>query len=96
MNGASGESINEQLNKLEEKKKQLENALSFEKEKENLLCNKEKIQDFFNKYMDANLSDPTLRDEIIEYYVDAIILFFFCVVTSSHVRILLSLVAIYS
>ena len=55
INGAYGESINKQLEELENKKKQLENALSIEKAKEELACNENEIQEFFNKYVNSGL-----------------------------------------
>ena len=72
--GASGEMLYNRLSELEQQKKNIEHNLNIEKAKQKLIYKQENIKLYLDKYIDSNINERFLRDEIFEYYVDRLIL----------------------
>ena len=74
MAGASGETINSELNKLESQKKALMEAIEVEKAKSHVL-EEHTIHEFFEKFKNADMNDVENRDIVLNYFVDKIYLY---------------------
>ncbi|MCR4655971.1 MAG: recombinase family protein [Lachnospiraceae bacterium] len=73
--GASGERINSELRKLEERKKGLTDAIEAEQARERMVKDEVSIKAFFDRFMHADLYDPENRDLVLNYFVDKIYLY---------------------
>lgn len=75
MAGASGETINNQLNALEEAKKSLKDAIELEEIKSNVVKDEISVKNFFEQFKNADLNDIENRDLVLNYFVDKIYLY---------------------
>lgn len=75
MAGASGETINKQLDILEQRKKGLKEAIEIEEIKARTVKDEKSIKSYFEKFKNADLRDPENRDLILNYFVDKIYLY---------------------
>ena len=75
MAGASGERINSELQKLEERKRGLSDAIECEEAKERMVKDEMSIKAFFEKFRHADMHDPENRDLVLNYFVDKIYLY---------------------
>lgn len=73
--GASGETINNELQKYEEQKKALTETIQVEEIRYNTLQDKISATKFFEKYMNADLNDSSTRELVLDYFVDKIYLY---------------------
>ena len=55
---------------LESRKKALTEAIEAEEIKRAVTKNEISIQHFFDEYKNADLNDPTVRDYLLDYFVD--------------------------
>ena len=82
--GASGDTINEELQKYEERKKAIIEAIQVEEIRHTQNKDVDSIKAFFEKYAHANLDEPETRELILNYFVDKIFLFDDRVVITSN------------
>lgn len=75
MNGAYGKMINNQLSELEERKKGLIDAIDAEKAKQGIMKDETSIKKYFERFKNADMHDPQMRDMVLEYFVDKIYLY---------------------
>ncbi len=75
MAGASGETINKQLNELEDRKKGLNDAIDTERSKQNMIKDEQGIQAYFDQFSKSDLLDPEQRDLVLGYFVDKIYIY---------------------
>ncbi len=73
--GVFSETTQKRLRELESRKKALTEAIEAEKIKLAVAKNEVSIQHFFDKYKNADLNDPTVRDFLLEYFVDKIFVY---------------------
>ena len=73
--GASGERINAELDKLESRKKGLQEAIDTEEAKKRMVHDEVSIAEYFNQFKNCDLSDPEDRDLIFNYFIDKIYLY---------------------
>ena len=70
--GIFSESTQTRLQELETQKKAVKDAIEAEKAKKALIENDTGIQHFFDMYKHADMSDPKVRDMVLEFFVDKI------------------------
>lgn len=70
--GIFSESTQTRLQELETQKKAVKDAIEAEKAKKALIENDIGIQHFFDMYKHADMSDPKVRDMVLEFFVDKI------------------------
>ncbi len=73
--GILTESTQERLEQLEEQRKALIDTIEVETVKSKILEDEHSIGTYFEKYMNANLDDPKVREDVLEYFVDKIFVF---------------------
>ena len=70
--GIFSETTGKRLEELEARKKALADAIQAEKAKNAMVHDDESIQSFFDQYKNADLSDPEIRDTVLDYFIDKI------------------------
>lgn len=75
LGGAMGETINNKLAELEERKKALEDVIATEEVKSNVVKDSKSVQAFFDRFRYADMTDPENRDIVLGYFVDKIFVF---------------------
>lgn len=73
--GILTESTQERLEQLEEQRKALIETIEVETVKSKILEDDHSIAAYFERYMEANLDDPRVRADVMEYFVDKIFVF---------------------
>ncbi len=73
--GASGETINAELQKYEDRKKALIETIQVEEVRQRSMSDAVSANEFLKKYANANLNDPETRELILNYFVDKIYLY---------------------
>ena len=71
-NGIFSESTQQRLTELEGRKKALAEAIETEKIKERMTEDEHSIKAYFQKYANANLNDPEVREMLLDYFIDKI------------------------
>ncbi len=75
MAGAFGETVNNELAKLEERKKNLSDAVATEEIKQRVTKDKLEIQGYLEKFKNADMKNPENRELVLNYFVDKIYLY---------------------
>lgn len=70
--GVISDTITERLQKLEEQKDDLKDAIERERLKQALVSDNKLIQKFFEKFTHSDLNDEETRNNVMEYFVDKI------------------------
>lgn len=73
--GIFSETTQARLTELENRKKALAEAIEAEEIKRTIAKRDVSIQHFFDEYAHADLSDPTIRDYLLNYFIDKIFVF---------------------
>ena len=73
--GIFSETTQATLTELENRKKALAEAIEAEEIKRTIAKRDVSIQHFFDEYAHADLSDPTIRDYLLNYFIDKIFVF---------------------
>ncbi len=73
--GIFSETTQTRLLELESRKKALTEAIEAEEIKRAVTKNEISIQHFFDEYKNADLNDPTVRDYLLDYFVDKIFVY---------------------
>lgn len=70
--GIFSESTQQRLTELEARKKALSEAIETEKLKARMTEDEHSIKAYFQKYANANLDDPEIREMLLDYFIDKI------------------------
>lgn len=73
--GAFSDALRSRLAELESQKHALKDAIDAEKAKAALMEDEHGIAAYFQRFAKANLDDPVVRDEVLEYFIDKIYLY---------------------
>lgn len=73
--GVFSEALSTKLTELENQKKGLADAIDAEEARAALMEDEHSIQTYFDKYFAMDFSDPSMREEVLEYFVDKIYLY---------------------
>ena len=68
--GVITKSTKERLLELEDSKEQLEKQIAIERAKAALAADEHTIAAYFERYADADLDDPRVRDGVLDYFID--------------------------
>lgn len=75
MNGVASSAITDKLSQLEIEKKSLQDAIEVEQAKASLIVDSHSVNDYFQRYGHADLDDPEMRDNVLNYFVDKIYIY---------------------
>lgn len=73
--GIVSDTVTNRLTQLEEQKNALNEAIETENIRMSLYEDEHSIQAYFAKFLNADVSDPEIRDQVFEYFVDKVYLY---------------------
>ena len=73
--GVISDTVTDRLAQLEEQRNSLNEAIETENIRVSLYEDEHSIQTHFNKFLHADISDPEVRDQVFEYFVDKVYLY---------------------
>lgn len=84
--GIFSEATQARLHELEAQKKAVKEAMETEKAKKALIEDDTSIQKFFEMYKHADMSDPKVRDMVLEFFVDKIYVYDYYIVITCYMK----------
>ena len=73
--GIFGDTMRERMKELEARKRGLQEAIQAEKIAQAALSDEHSIQAYYERFADADLDDPEVRDQMMDYFIDKIFVY---------------------